>query len=288
MESQVFFSTDGLTLTSANHIANLAKEYAKNAESELNNVSFVNKSLTIVGSDNTQTIHKGWTPEVFDEIDAKLNVIAQAHSLIAWLREAIKAHGTLMSLIEGEELSDYYETLPTKPVKAKEITKDEYIKLLTIKERNRIYALQARAAVFGTYIHPDGRFWKARKELMDKRSNPTEVCGQGRDTLLYMFEPTIPVENVDTQFYVLQQKHRAIQAELNGLLHKIDTSVEEYNAKVKREYNEALADYNAEIARLTSIMEAEREHKLVEARKLRIVIPNDLQEIYQTISALGK
>ena len=288
METQVFFSANGLTMTSANHIANLAKEYAKNAESELNNVSFVNKSLTIVGSDKTQTIHSGWGPEEFSAITDKLNVIAQAHSLIAWLREAIKAHAALMSAIEDEELFDYYETLPVKPKRVKDITKEEFIETLSIKERNRLYALQARAAVYGSYIHPDGRFWKARKELMDKRNNPTEVCGQGRDTLLYMYDPTIPVEDVDNQFYALQQAHRAIQAELNGILHKIDTGVEEHNAKVKREYNEAMAEYNAEIARLTSTMEAERERKLSEARKLKIVIPNDLQEIYQTISALGK
>nr|DAU84907.1 MAG TPA: hypothetical protein [Caudoviricetes sp.] len=38
----VFFGTDGLTSTSANHIANIAKEYIQNYEKELKKHLFCN------------------------------------------------------------------------------------------------------------------------------------------------------------------------------------------------------------------------------------------------------
>lgn len=50
-----FFDTNGLTSTSANHIANLAKEYVQAQTQELENVEFFNSYLTIIGSDKEQT-----------------------------------------------------------------------------------------------------------------------------------------------------------------------------------------------------------------------------------------
>ena len=43
-----FFDTNGLTSTSANHIANLAKEYVQAQTQELENVEFFNSYLTII------------------------------------------------------------------------------------------------------------------------------------------------------------------------------------------------------------------------------------------------
>ena len=48
-----FFAAAGLTSTSANHIANLAKEYVQAQSQELENVEFYNSFLTIIGSDKT-------------------------------------------------------------------------------------------------------------------------------------------------------------------------------------------------------------------------------------------
>ena len=42
MQDLVYFSDNGLTTTSANHLANKAKEYVAQLENELKNISFVN------------------------------------------------------------------------------------------------------------------------------------------------------------------------------------------------------------------------------------------------------
>ena len=45
MENKVFFGENGLTSTSANHVANLAKEFISSSEKYLNSISFVKTTI---------------------------------------------------------------------------------------------------------------------------------------------------------------------------------------------------------------------------------------------------
>lgn len=67
-----FFAENGLTSTSANHIANLAKEYVKAQEQKLESVEFYNTYLTIIGSDKGQRVQRGCTSQQLDDIAVKL------------------------------------------------------------------------------------------------------------------------------------------------------------------------------------------------------------------------
>ena len=292
MNTISFFGNEGLTMTSANHIANLAKEYIKSNERGINNVNFVDTYLTIIGSDVEQPISAGLPDEALNYIEENLRVISEAHSLIAWLREAIKAHNKLICDIEAQTLNEYCQTcgktLPVEPYREKAITKEAYTESLTVKERNKILMLQAQASVYGKYIHPDGPFSKAREELMEKMANATEVKGNGRDTLLYHFKPTADAMKVDATFYQLQREYRAAQAELNGYLHKIDQAVQKDADEKTKAFDDAMAAYRLELSVLTKEFENSRVERLEEARKLRIVIPNELKGIYHIISELGK
>lgn len=62
----VFFKKEGeegvaLTSTSANHIANLAKEYIQGVETQLNSICFFNAEVALVGSTGASTIQTGET-----------------------------------------------------------------------------------------------------------------------------------------------------------------------------------------------------------------------------------
>lgn len=292
MINSSFFGTEGLTLTSANHVANLAKEFTKTNERALNSVSFIETRLTIIGSDTTQPIHSGWTNEYLDNIDENIRVICDAHSLIAWLREAIKAHEKHVKSIEALTLEEYCVeqgiNLPEEPARTPSITKEEYVETLSIKERNKILMLQAEAAVYGKYIHPEGPFSGARAELMEKLANETEVKGNGRDTLLYHYAPTADAMKVESVFYQLQKKYRAVQAELNGYLHKIDQAVQHDADEKSKVFHDTMASYRYQLSVLTKDFQSVKMERLEEVRKLRIVIPNDLKGIYAIISELGK
>ena len=292
MTNSSFFGSEGLTMTSANHVANLAKEFIKTNERSLNNVSFIDTNLAIIGSDVVQSIHKGYNDDFLDYIAEDLRVVCEANSLIAWLREAIKAYEKYVKSIEAQTLEEYCEeceiTLPEEPRREASISKEAYIESLSIKERNKILMLQAKAAVYGKYIHPDGPFAAARAELMEKMSNETEVKGNGRDTLLYHYKPTADAMKVEGCFYRLQHEYRSTQAELNGYLHKIDQAVQKDADEKSKAFHDAMVSYRLEIAQISKDFESCKLRRLDEARQLRIVIPNDLKGVYAIVSELGK
>ncbi len=287
-----FFGTDGLTSTSANHVANLAKEYVRSLNKELEKVRFTDVFVTIIGSDNKEQISKGWDSEKVTAIEGKLQTVTDANSLIAWLREAIKARDAKTEKVNAMMLKDYcvqfnYD-VPEEPVKQASITRDEYISTLSVKERNKMLTLGAKAAVFGKYIHEDCRFSVVREELTNRLLADTELKDSGRDTMIYKYVPTISQEEVDNCYFQLQSVYRKAQAELNGYNHKIDEVVRQDADQKQSDYNIAYAEYTAKYAELKKKFEAYKVSELKRIAGLKIVIPNDLQPIYNTIVNLGK
>ena len=294
----VFFKKEGeeevaLTSTSANHIANLAKEYIQGVETQLNNISFFNAEVALVGSvGGASTIQTGESFEVLDSLQSLLERVAQAKSLIAWLREGIKAKENLMKDLQTISLEDWCKengiAKPEAPNYGHVLTEIEYYASLPIKERNRYYQLETEAAVLGKYIHPDGYLSDARKELKDKLQHPHKVDGKGRDALIYTYTPTVIVAQVDNVFFELQKKHREVQAQLNAMKYNCEQAINESTNKVNTEYMTALQKYQAELKDVLGAFKTWKDEKSQEYSKLKIVVPNSLLGIYNTINSLGK
>lgn len=294
----VFFKKEGeegvaLTSTSANHIANLAKEYIQSVETRLNNICFFNAEIALIGSvGGASTIQTGETSEVLNNLQSLLEGVAQAKSLIAWLREGIKAKESLMKGLQTTSLEDWREenglTSPEAPNRGHVLTEIEYYASLPIKERNRYYQLETEAAVLGKYIHPDGHLSDARKELKDKLQHPHKVDGRGRDALIYTYTPTVNVAEVDNVFFELQKKHREIQAQLNAMKYSCEQAINDSTNKVNTEYMIALQKYQAELKDTLGAFKTWKDEKSQEYSKLKIVIPHSLMGIYNTINSLGK
>ena len=287
-----FFAENGLTSTSANHIANLANEYVKAQEQELESVEFYNTYLTIIGSDKEQRVQRGCTSQQLDDIAVKLRDISLANSLIAWLREAIKMRSQMLTDIQKLTIEQYCKDkgteMPERPEMQTAMTREQYVATLSIKERARILSLEAKASAFGKHIHPDGHLSDARKEYMKRLCQEAEIDGGGRDTLLYRYEPSVKLDEVEASFFALQNEYRKAQAELNGYTHKIDEALREDEERKRGEYDVKNADYLAAVA----VIEKEfNEYKNRENRRvaqLKITIPNDLNDIYNKVSNLGK
>lgn len=293
----VFFKKEGeegvaLTSTSANHIANLAKEYIQSVETLLNNICFFNIEVALVGSNGANIIQTGGTSEVLNNLQSLLGGVAQAKSLIAWLREGIKAKENLMKDLQNIGLEDWCKenglTYPEAPKRGHVLTEVEYYASLPIKERNRYYQLETEAAVLGKYIHPDGHLSDARKELKDKLQHPHEVDGKGRDALIYTYTPTVNVAEVDNVFFELQKKHREVQAQLNAMKYNCEQAINESTSKVNTEYMIASQKYQAELKDILGAFKTWNDEKSQEYSKLKIVVPNSLLGIYNTINSLGK
>lgn len=293
----VFFKKEGeegvaLTSTSANHIANMAKEYIQGMETQLNNVSFLNVEVGLISANAHNVIQEGTSREVLSSIPSMLESIAQAKSLIAWLREAIKAKNDLINGLQSVSLDDWCEEngveKPLSPVAPHVLTEQEYYASLPIKERNRYYQLETVAAVLGKYIHPDGHLSNARKELKDKIYHPHKVDGKGRDALIYTYTPTTSIAIVDNVFYELQKKHREIQAQLNAMKYSCEQAINESTNKVNTEYMAASQKYQAELEDVLGAFKTWKDEKSQEYSKLKIAVPNSLLGIYNIINSLGK
>lgn len=298
VKDMVFFAnedTEGVELssTSANHIANLAKEYIQGVEAQLNNISFFNVEVALVGSTGgTSTIQTGESSEALDNLQSLLEGVARAKSLIAWLREGIKAKENLMKDLQTISLEDWCKenglTRPETPDYGHVLTEVEYYASLPVKERNRYYQLETEAAVLGKYIHPDGHLSDARKELKDKIYHPHEVDGKGRDALIYTYTPTTSIAIVDNVFYELQKKHREIQAQLNTMKYSCEQAINKSTNKVNTEYMAASQKYQAELEGILGAFKTWKDEKSQEYSKLKIIVPNSLLGIYNTINSLGK
>lgn len=290
----VFFSTDnqGLTSTSANHIANLAKELIQKYEFELNSMHFHSVSVGLIGSAERSITQVGSTKELLDNMPKMLKSIAKAKSLIAWLREAIKAKNRLLDEINSFTAEDYCVLkgieYPIMPVKQRELTEDEYYSSLSLKERNRYYELETKASVLGKAIHPDGAFSRVRRELTKVIQEPHKVTGSGRDTVIYSYIPTVDLQNVEDTFFELQNEHRETQAQLNSIKYACEQAINDSKTKTLADFNEAYNNWSREVKSIEAETRAYKHKKSEEISHYKIVIPDSLKDIFQQVSTLGK
>ncbi|MBR1517366.1 MAG: hypothetical protein IJ620_04415, partial [Bacteroidales bacterium] len=228
---------------------------------------------------------------------SKVRLIAEAKSLIAWLREAIKAREAMLKEVKEKTMETFCEeheeyTMPkrvdAKDVKYKSLTIDDVVGEMSVKERNRYYELEAYCAEIGKYIHPDGAFARMREEYMDHLRHPHEAKGTGRDMLIYTYSPTVAKEDVERVFFEMQREYRELQSELNGMKHRIESAVSADELKKRALLNKDNESYRSEIEQLTGALEAWRLEESKRVSDMKIVIPKSLENVYRKISDLSK
>ena len=293
-KDMIFFSEDGngLTSTSANHIANLAKEMIQEMETQLAELTFYSTTVTLIGGSGPNVLNQGTTDADVEATVGKLHRIADAKSLIAWLREAIKAHERLLTENSRLSLADYVKEqgieLPEPPRAEPTLTEDEYFASKSMDERCRYYSKETLAATLGKAIHPGGVFSDARKALQEKAQKPHNVEGNGRDTLIYSYSPTVSGELVEDVYFRLQKQYREAQAQVNAMKSDCRKAMEESAIASKTEFTKAMSVWTAE-RKLVEARHAEYiQRKAKDIANLKIRIPESLREIYDTVSGLGK
>lgn len=285
-QDYIFFGESGLTSTSANYISNLAKESYKSLEQELNEVVFYTTKVGLLGFSDSQLIKEG-TDDV-SMIASTLETIAQTKSLIAWLREAIKAKERLIKEAQESAWVDYGIDPIREPIKEKTITEDDVLASWNIKKRNRYYYLGSLCATIGEYIHPSGHYAVERESLQKILHSPCEVKGNGRDTIIYTKTPTIKLQEVEDVFMSLQAEYRGYQAELNSLKHEIQDTINKDDVEKTAAYKKALGQFKLEYSVADAEYQSKKKEAILAASNLKIIIPDSLKSIYETINSLGK
>lgn len=293
-KDMIFFSTEGkgLTSTSANHIANLAKEMVREIETSLSGLTLYSTSVALIGNDSVNTLREGDKAEALENVKTQLHIIAKANSLIAWLREAIKAKDRLLKEVEELSVEEFILQQgiekPKMQKKGIALTEDAYYASLTVEERNRFYSLEALASVLGKAVHPDGPLANAREQLNERIKNPKTVEGAGRDALIYTYTPTVELDMVDKVYFAVQKEFREIQASLNAIKFDCQKAVKESEIEVQTAYADACNKYQAELTRIQNDMSIYKKERVREIGNFKIVIPNSLTDIYEQVAHLGK
>lgn len=293
-KDMIFFSPEGkgLTSTSANHVANLAKEMIQEIEISLAELTLYSTTVTLVGMENANVLNQGSTAADVEEVIGKLHRVADAKSLIAWLREGIKARDRMLEQTSKLTLEEYAKLegikLEEQPKRGKALTEDEYLASKSMDERCRYYTVETHAAVLGMAIHPGGAFADARKALQSISQKPSKVEGIGRDTLIYKYSPTVDESVVEDVYFRLQKQYREAQSRLNAMKHECKKAVDESAIAVQTEYTKALNEW----ANNRKVIESKHTEYIKQRSKeigaLKIRIPESLEEIYGIVSNLGK
>lgn len=282
---QQFFGDKGLTATSANYIANLAKEAYEKLEAKLNTTSFIKETITVIGS-TAETTVKLSQAGLITSAPNILKEICEYKSLIAWLREAIKEKENLFKANKLWVSDEYTEHIKNKPQCEDYLTEQDVIESWTVAEQEDYLSLETICAVVGKYIHPNGPLSKAKTELSNKINKPVTTECSGRDTIIRRYYPECTEEEVNNLFFSLQKNHREYQARLNGIKHKIDMTIREDIQKKDEAYKKALQEFNNKANELLVADKLTREEKHKEIETLKIVIPNDLKAVYDKLTSM--
>lgn len=296
--NKVFFAKEGLTATSANHIANMAKEYALRISAQADTLRLYTKSARLLGDAKPSIVEAPL--DTLDVIPDVIRRVAQCNALVGWLREAINEREEGLKTVQNCNFmvwADEHDiTLPEKPVAPEPVSCIDKVgnEILNVKERNRYIELKTKMAVYGRYIHPDGLLPKALKRVSQCLANPTEIEGEGRDMVVFSYnvEPNT-LDRLNKTFFQLQSEYRALQAEFNGIEHRFCIEAEkEYSkrlAEYKKKYaehQEKINNFDTEMSRLQTMFVEWQQEEIKEITSLRIIIPNDLHEIYATVNSL--
>jgi hypothetical protein len=277
----IFFGEKGITSTSANHVCNVGKEYIESIHRNLDSLNFITTSVSEFNGERTHVLKEGMRISEEDIVD-KLDKITKIHSLIAYLREAIKAKEAELKEVEDKK----FECSVDFPAEAQKFTMEDAMAELSIKERYEYYALEAEAAVIGKFIHPKSPYDMARTALMDCASDHAEIKETGGALMIIKKVPVHTQEEVDELFFKLQRKHREISARLNALNHRLEERMHEVYMQRNAERSKALVDYMEIRKREGLEFENFKKQESKRIGQLKIVIPHDMEATFNFVNTL--
>jgi hypothetical protein len=287
-ETKVFFGENGITATSARHLANRVKEEIRSIESKMNNVSFYDTSVELLDSTVEKTLSKGVHSYFLLELENNFEYIGKMHSFMAWLNEAIKAKDLNTKTINSISLEIYCEMegleLPKRPKNVQLTTFEEVLGKLSVRERQEYLYLNAHASQIGKYI-VDGNFSKAKREYERIKSNPIEIKGEGKNAMIYKYVSSVNEDTLEQVHVLLMEKNRSLNARLNSIKYRIEQEVLDFNQLETKRYGRELEEYNNGISLYLNKLDKWRNDALNEVRKLKIVIPNELNDIYEKLKS---
>lgn len=313
----------GLTATSASFLAGLASQEVNRLEKLIQSAVYYDAYLEpLTGDTGPRLVQKGKDEAFLEELLPAAKQIGELRGFMAYVHEAVKEKVRQTRHLDSMTFEDWLD-LPENKAKKEELEKAEkdlkapeapeqeppadleWAKAqLSVKELAHYLLMEAEASTLGIYIHPDGVLAKAKDDLSEKAVRPIEQAGyDSADTVtIRSYKPSLDPEKAYQNYHRLQNTQRLWESEVNALKAKLEILVKNESLARNRAYREALAEYEKKLAdhRLQIEKNENRkkalqteyadwllaEHEAV--RNLKIIVPKELQEVYERLSSLGK
>ena len=286
---KVFFAEKGITSTSANHVSNKGKELLKSEQAILDNINFVNTKMSLLYGGNCKTITNGMKPnDSFESMHKTITKIANLNAMSAWIHEAIKAKTEILEYVQSLSIDKWAKDqnieLPNAPGKEFPITESDVIGTWDVAKRNKYYVYESYCSLVGKFIHPKGAFYEAKAQMNNALQNPSKVEGSGRDAIIYSYEPSIPVSDVNAEYDWLSTELRHKEAEFNKMKQEIIDAITEDKLAKAQKFDDAYAKYVDTMESIRNKFDMWKTKTVKEISALKIYLPQGPKQTYDEIN----
>lgn len=286
---KVFFAEKGITSTSANHVSNKGKELLKSEQAILDNINFVNTTMSLLYGGNCKTITNGMKPDdSFESMHKTIAKIANLNAMSAWIHEAIKAKTEILEYVQSLSIDKWAKDqnidLPNAPGKEFPITESDVIGTWDVAKRNKYYVYESYCSLVGKFIHPKGAFYEAKEKMNNAVQNPNKVEGSGRDAIIYSYEPSIPVSNVNVEYDWLSTELRHKEAEFNKMRQEIIDAITEDKLAKAQKFDDAYTKYIDTMESIRNKFDMWKTKTVKEISALKIYLPQGPKQTYDEIN----
>ena len=286
---KVFFAEKGITSTSANHVSNKGKELLKSEQAILDNINFVNTTMSLLYGGNCKTITNGMKPDdSFESIHKTIAKIANLNAMSAWIHEAIKAKTEILEYVQSLSIDKWAKDqnieLPNAPGNEFPITESDVIGTWDVAKRNKYYVYESYCSLVGKFIHPKGAFYEAKEKMNNAVQNPNKVEGSGRDAIIYSYEPSIPVSDVNAEYDWLSTELRHKEAEFNKMKQEIIDAITEDKLAKAQKFDDAYTKYIDTMESIRNKFDMWKTKTVKEISALKIYLPQGPKQTYDEIN----
>lgn len=285
---KVFFAEKGITSTSANHVSNKGKELLKSEQAVLDNINFVNTTASLLSGGESRTITKGMSTDSFESMHKTIAKIANLNAMSAWIHEAIKAKTEILEYVQTLSIDTWAKEqnieLPNAACKEFPITESDVIGTWDVAKRNKYYVYESYCSLVGKFIHPKGAFYEAKAQMNNAVQNPNKVEGSGRDAIIYSYEPSMPISDVNVEYNWLSTELRHKEAEFNKMKQEIVDAITEDKLAKAQKFNDAYAKYIDTMESIRNKFDMWKTKTVKEVSALKIYLPQGPKQTYDEIN----
>ena len=286
---KVFFAEKGITSTSANHVSNKGKELLKSEQAILDNINFVNTTMSLLYGGNCKTSTNGMKPDdSFESMHKTIAKIANLNAMSAWIHEAIKAKTEILEYVQSLSIDKWAKDqnieLPNAPGKEFPITESDVIGTWDVAKRNKYYVYESYCSLVGKFIHPKGAFYEAKAKMNNAVQNPNKVEGSGRDAIIYSYEPSMPVSDVNAEYDWLSTELRHKEAEFNKMRQEIIDAITEDKLAKAQKFDDAYTKYIDTMESIRNKFDMWKTKTVKEISALKIYLPQGPKQTYDEIN----